>query len=328
MIVALSGYYGYANTGDEAILLAITTELKRLGHVPLVLSNTPAETSRLYSVNAVHRMRPLEVWNALGRADVLFSGGGGLLQDKTSARTLQYYLGLIRLAKFRKKKAVIFNQSIGPLSSAGEKAVTGALKDVKAIVRESSSQAYLQKLGVKTLLGGDPALLLEPVSLKLKVKADLNTVILAPRGGQPGATARLVELGMGLAQAGRKVIAFSFQPGVDTAELETMKLIPGIRLEETADPKRAVELIANTGAVVGVRLHAVILAAASGIPFYGVSYDPKVANFCLDAGAVSVSTDFDVQALLKNVLERRAPNWDAIKAMRDRARESFKIALR
>ena len=323
MKVVLSGYYGFANTGDEAILLAITRELKRLGHTPVVLSQTPLDTAQKYGVESCGRMKPLELLSALWGADALLSGGGGLLQDKTSARTLTYYLAIIRLARFFGKKVVIFNQSIGPLSSSGEKSVSSALKGVNAIVREKTSQAYLERLGIPTKLGGDPALLLEAKS----VTREANTVVLAPRGGQPGATAKLAELAAQLVSSGKRVIALSFQPGVDTNELEAFKSISGVQLEETADPDRALEIIAGAGAVVGVRLHAVILGAAAGTAFYGISYDPKVAAFCTDAGALSLGTDFEVPVLLKAILEGQQPDWDAVNAMRDRARMSFQLAL-
>jgi polysaccharide pyruvyl transferase CsaB len=268
-------------------------------------------------------MKPLELLGALWGADALLSGGGGLLQDKTSARTLTYYLAIIRLARFLGKKVAIFNQSIGPLSSSGEKNVSSALKGINAIVREKTSQAYLERLGIPTKLGGDPALLLEVK----QVARDANTVVLAPRGGQPGATAKLAELAVQLVSSGKRVIALSFQPGVDTNELEAFKHIAGVTLEETADPDRALEVIAGAGAVVGVRLHAVILGAATDTAFYGISYDPKVAAFCQDAGALSLGTDFDVSVLLKAILEQHQPDWDAVNAMRDRARMSFTMAL-
>ncbi len=323
MKVVLSGYYGFANTGDEAILLAITRELKRLGHTPIVLSQTPSDTAQKYGVTSKARMQPLELLDALWSADALLSGGGGLLQDKTSARTLTYYLTIIRIARLFGKKVAIFNQSIGPLSRNGEKSVASALKGINAIVREKTSQAYLERLGIPTKLGGDPALLLEAKA----VSRDANTVVLAPRGGQPGATAKLAELARVLIQNGKRVIALSFQPGVDTSELEAFKTITGVQLEETADPDRALEIIAGAGAVVGVRLHAVILGAAAGTTFYGISYDPKVAAFCQDAGALSLGTDFDVSVLLNAILERRQPDWNAVNAMRDRARASFLLAL-
>jgi polysaccharide pyruvyl transferase CsaB len=323
MKVVLSGYYGFANTGDEAILLAITRELKRLGHTPVVLSQTPSDTAQKYGVASKARMQPLELLGALWSSDALLSGGGGLLQDKTSARTLTYYLTIIRIARFLGKKVAIFNQSIGPLSENGEKSVSRSLKGINAIVREKTSQAYLERLGIPTKLGGDPALLLEAKP----VTRDANMVVLAPRGGQSGATVKLAELARELLKNGKRVIALSFQPGVDTNELEAFKTITGVELEETADPERALELIAGAGAVVGVRLHAVILGAAAGTAFYGISYDPKVAAFCQDAGALSLGTDFEVPVLLKAILEQQQPDWNAVSAMRDRARDSFKIAL-
>ncbi|MEW6421531.1 MAG: polysaccharide pyruvyl transferase CsaB, partial [Deinococcota bacterium] len=90
MRVAVSGYYGFGNTGDEAIALAITRELKKQGAVPLLLSQTPAETARAYGCESAARMNPAALLGALTRSQVLLSGGGGLLQDKTSARTLRY----------------------------------------------------------------------------------------------------------------------------------------------------------------------------------------------------------------------------------------------
>ncbi len=323
MKVLLSGYYGFANTGDEAILLSITRELKRLGHTPIVLSDDPNTTAREYVVQTAHRMRPLELLGAIAGCDALFSGGGGLLQDKTSRRTLTYYLWIIRIAKRLGKRVAVFNQSIGPLSEEGGKAVSSVLRNVTTIVRDTGSVGTLEKIGIKAILGGDPALLLEAPS----VPRDEKMVVIAPRGGQPGATARLVQLAQRLVNSGHRVLALSFQPGVDTPEIEAFRAVPGVELAETADPKRALEIIAGAGAVIGVRLHAVILGAAVGTRFYGIAYDPKVAGFCADAGAPYHNVDFDMTVLEHQLLERRAPDWAAVNAMRERCRDSFKIAL-
>ena len=322
MKVLLSGYYGFENTGDEAILLSLTRELKALGHEVTVLSNTPALTSSQYGVRSLGRMKPFDLLTALLSTDALLSGGGGLLQDKTSSRTLTYYLTLIRLARFFGKRVAVFNQSIGPLSPAGEARVAAGLRGVTAIVRDTDSQRLLERLGVRAQLGGDPALLL---SAEAGISRDENLVVIAPREGQREATTRLVEVAQRLIAAGKRVIALGFQPGWDDAELEPFRGVA--TLETTADPARAVEIIASAGAVIGVRLHAVILGAATRTPFYGISYDPKVMGFCRDAGAITVSTDFDVDALTTAVLERREPDWNAIEEMRTRARASFGWAL-
>jgi polysaccharide pyruvyl transferase CsaB len=324
VIVALSGYYGFDNTGDEAILLAITQELKRLGHIPVVLSNTPAATAAQYGVRAVARMQPLVLLSTLWQSDVLLSGGGGLLQDKTSRRTLQYYLALIRLARFFGKRVVVFNQSVGPLSSQGEQAVRQALASgVRAVLREQTSQHYLERLGVPAQLGGDPALLL--AEGRSWPAPDPLRVVIAPRGGQRQSSERLVLVARELIARGHQLTLLSMQPGQDGPEIALFADLPGVTLKETNDPQQALALVASAGLVIGVRLHALILAAAVGTNFIGVSYDPKVAAFCADAGAPSFAADFSPADLL--AASQQQPDWSAIAAMKTRARESFTFAL-
>lgn len=320
MKILVSGYYGFANTGDEALALAISRELRARGHDVDLLSATPRETARTYGVRSSARMHPLELLKAVAWCDVLLSGGGGLLQDKTSGRTLAYYLAVIRLGKLLRKRVVVFNQSVGPLSEQGGRQVKAALRGVAAIVRDAGSLRTLEALGVGATLGGDPALLLSPSD----VKRDEGRVILAPRGGERGATTRLAALARELRAEGREVVALSFMPSQDDEEC---RLIGG-EVVSTDDPRVALNAIAGAGYVVGVRLHAVILAAAAGVKFAGVSYDPKVAGFCADAGAFHVGTDFDVSAMLAAVRERRAPNWEAVAVMKKRAAASFDVALK
>jgi polysaccharide pyruvyl transferase CsaB len=322
--VLVSGYYGFENTGDEAICLAITRELKRLGHEVAVLSAKPQQSSSLYDVRAIKRMHPFQTPSAIWNADVVLSGGGGLLQDKTSSRTLTYYLGIIGLAKLLGKRVAVFNQSIGPLSASGETRVASALKGVTSIVRDTGSKALLERLGLVARLGGDPALLLEP---PVHAPRDENLVLIAPREGQVEATKRLVELAQRLSNQGKRVLALGFQPGWDEPELEPFKTVPNAMVETTNDPARALELIAKSGAVIGVRLHAVILAAAARVPFYGISYDPKVKGFCNDAGALELPVDFDVATLEQAIVDRREPDWEAVEGMKRRARDSFRWAI-
>ena len=86
--VVMSGYYGFNNSGDEAILHSIhrNIELSGLDASITVLSNDPADTNRRYGYNAVPRFHLLSVLRTIGRCDVLISGGGSLLQDRTSTR--------------------------------------------------------------------------------------------------------------------------------------------------------------------------------------------------------------------------------------------------
>lgn len=321
MRVAVSGYYGFGNTGDEAIALAITRELKAQGVTPLLLSQTPEETARTYGCESAPRMNPAGLLGALARSQVVLSGGGGLLQDRTSARNLTYYLGVIRVARLLGKRVVVFNQSIGPLSEVGGKRVAAALKGVRVIVRDRGSLDTLRGLGVEGELGGDPALLLTATP---GVTANSDRVIIAPRGDVTDATEGLKTVTALLREQGRHVTALSFMPGHDDAAARSLG---ADEVLSTRDPQVALDAIAGSGFVVGVRLHAVILAAAARVPFAGVAYDPKVRGFCTDAGAPTHPTALDPEAVCRQALTRTAADWKAVAEMQARARRSFTRAL-
>ncbi|GGM10132.1 polysaccharide pyruvyl transferase CsaB [Deinococcus aerophilus] len=319
--VAVSGYYGFGNTGDEAIALSIVREVKTRGLTPLLLSNTPHDTAQTYGCEAAPRMNPAALLLAVARSRVLLSGGGGLLQDRTSARTLTYYLGVIRLARLLGKRVVIFNQSVGPLSPQGGRRVAAALAGLRIIVRDEGSLNTLEQLGLRGELGGDPALLLRPTPELSRVGQD---VIIAPRGDVTEALPALQEVTRRLRLEGRHVTALSLMPAHDDEAAHTLGANHVI---STRDPQAALDAIARSGYVIGVRLHAVILAAAAGTPFSGVAYDPKVRGFCADAGAPVHSTTPEVDRLVDETLRRVTPDWNAIEDMKLRASNSFSRAL-
>src|SRR5438105_835314 len=101
MNILIAGYYGFGNVGDELILSSILMEIgKRYPSSRItVLSADPERTHRFHGVSSVRRWSPLAVVRAIWKADVLVVGGGGLLQDQTSSRSLAYYLGLVALAR-------------------------------------------------------------------------------------------------------------------------------------------------------------------------------------------------------------------------------------
>ena len=100
MYILISGYYGFGNLGDELILKNIRNELERRfpGAGITVLSSCPADTRHCHGVNAISRWNPIRVSVAMWKSDLFILGGGGLIQDHTSSRSLLYYAGVLMLA--------------------------------------------------------------------------------------------------------------------------------------------------------------------------------------------------------------------------------------
>ena len=97
--VMISGYYGFHNSGDDSILKAMVDSLRsaRPGIRILAMSNDPAETKAVYGIDAIHRFDLLGICRYLRKTRLLISGGGSLIQDVTSDKSLAYYLGIIFL---------------------------------------------------------------------------------------------------------------------------------------------------------------------------------------------------------------------------------------
>ncbi|MFA6432089.1 MAG: polysaccharide pyruvyl transferase family protein, partial [Candidatus Margulisiibacteriota bacterium] len=120
MKAIISGYYGFGNIGDEAVLKAIIDGFNKYQpSVQLtVLSSAPHFTKEINKVRAIPRDISFDLIKEIWETDVFISGGGSLFQDLTSKKSFYYYIGLVFLAKLFGKKTVVLGQGIGPLRSS------------------------------------------------------------------------------------------------------------------------------------------------------------------------------------------------------------------
>ncbi|WP_380083120.1 polysaccharide pyruvyl transferase family protein [Deinococcus lacus] len=147
---------------------------------------------------------------------------------------------------------------------------------------------------------------------------------MAPRGDVTESLPALQALVKALRAEGRRVLALALMPAQDGAAAEALG---ADEVLQSADPQQLLDAIAASDFVVGVRLHALILAAAAGVPFAGLSYDPKVSGFCTDCRAPALGVEPDPQELLRLVRSGGPPDWAAVAAMRARAEQSFDWVL-
>ena len=167
---AVSGYYGCGNAGDEAVLAGIAASFARQagGLVRLtVLSQNPDVTTRLHGLEAVDRMNMAQVRAILRDSDLLLSGGGSLLQDTTSARSLLYYLWIARMARRAGKPVMFYAQGMGPLHRPISRLLVRLTANRAAFltVRDEPSAQLLKAIGVtnpRLEVTADPAFALTP----------------------------------------------------------------------------------------------------------------------------------------------------------------------
>jgi len=299
--VIVCGAYGRGNAGDESILRSILTELRAQDpDLPVwVVSRNPKETELQHRVPAIHTFDILRFALLCRRAKLYLNGGGSLIQDVTSRRSLLFYLFTLRCAHRRKVPVVIYGCGIGPVNRPAGRKLAGRVisRNVDVItLREDSSIQELNALGVsgpRVLLAADPSLTL-PVQEPEQTAGLLHSLELLPEANYVCFLLRLwpgfEEKAAAFAEAadllsredGLRVLFLSIsQAQDDPAALQVLNRMqtPGRLLPAQADGAQLSAILSRMQAVVSMRLHGLIFAAGRGVPLVGVVYDPKVRAF-------------------------------------------------
>lgn len=303
--VVVSGYYGFGNLGDEAILATIVQQLGRDAEI-VVLSADPARTAVEHGVRAVGRTDMPAILRELRGASLFLSGGGGLMQDVTGPFSVAYYGGLLSMAQLLGVPTMVFGQGVGPLSAPlNRMLVKTAFSRTKVMtVRDQGSVDLLSAMRLpseKVVLTADPVLCLEPAEAGrisqiwagTGLKPDVPTIGIAIRPWHTWFERQFKAFATVISHVasacGAQVLLLPFQQPGDERITEELRdclsyrpdeQVPAVAmLHELLSAQEMLGLIGRLEMVVAMRLHAVIMAAASGVPAVGIAYDPKVAHF-------------------------------------------------
>lgn len=337
--IVLSGYYGFRNSGDEAVLQSILLALEKEGKQqgiafePVVLSIDPALTQNMYGVKAVHRMKPGEVWTAIRESDGLISGGGSLLQDATGFKTIPYYLAVVKLAQWLGKPTFIYSQGIGPVQRKQfYPFIRNAFqRSAYVSVRDAESAELLQKMGYTNPVEivPDPVmgLPLHNKSDRSPEKSSLPVIGVSVRywNEDRSELKGLAESLKGIqAQSDAEVRFLPFHlPSDDKAsreiagwmggESDKVRIIGGIE-----HPQDMLREVSGCDLVIGMRLHSLIYAASQYVPLIGISYDPKIDQFLnrLDLKPAASTEHFSVDRVTAEALRllKEKDRWVGEKA--------------
>ena len=352
MRVVISGYYGYNNVGDEAILQSIITALR--SEDPnidiVVLSNDIEYTQKTYNVKAINRWNMLDIYKELRKSDGLISGGGSLLQDATSNRPVKYYTGIMGIAKLAKKPIFIYAQGVGPIDNSSNKKITKYFMEKSSYIalRDEESKQLVRSIGVTKNIDivPDPVMGFDIDGFDSDIcdKYGDNYVSISVRDWSKAKEDFLSKVANTCDELVNKGFNIVFLPMHGEHDDKTSKQVVQMMKNKAeifpydASIEEKILCIKKSKLIIGMRLHALIFAAGVNTPMVGISYDPKIDSFlklvnqpCIgDVDGNWLSTDLYNMSLdiLNNYEEEVINLQNKSKVLKDSARETAKKAIK
>ena len=279
--IVISGYYGSKNAGDEAMLsamLEIFSELDPKLNIT-VISSDPDYTKIRHGVNAVNWLNVIDILKVLYKADLLISGGGSLLQNVTSGRSLYYYMGILFLAKLVRTPIMLYAQGIGPIYGRFARRLMRWFGNHSSLitVRDEDSLKELAMLKIikpPIKATADPVLAIKPVdkqagkNIFLKAHVDISKPIIGISVREWRDWTHYKEI---IAQAADCATEefnaqIVFMPMQYPEDVKAAKQIaakmknPVYILKEDFTTAQLMSLVGNMDLMIGIRLHALIFA--------------------------------------------------------------------
>lgn len=337
--VLVAAWVGSTNLGDELVFAGLRAKLADRGASVAVVSVDPAATARTHGVAAIDHRDVAGLVTAVGQADAVVLGGGGLLQDETSPLNLPYHLSRVTVARRRHTPFAAVGIGAGRLDTRlGRRLVRRGLRGAVALtVRDADSARLLDEVGVRGVhLAADLA-----VGLPVPAVAPADRIVVCLRPWSAGRK-RLPAGWRGDATPDRMVAAVSTALDESAEALGLPVRFVALQRDRddalhrrVADRMRATTTVVAPGMdgvlgeiaasrfVVAMRYHGGIGAALAGRPCVLIGYSPKVDALADEfgaGGALLAWTPGDVAGLPK-ALETVSGHDDAVTAARERLRQ-------
>lgn len=330
--VVLSGYYGFNNSGDEAILESIIDSLKQEKEdiKILVLSKKPHQTMEKYNVFALNRYHVLKIPNYLKMSRVFINGGGSLIQDITSTHSLVYYTYLMRMAKKFGLKVMLYANGIGPITKEyNVKRAKKALRLCDYItLREPESFKELERFGINTAntrLSADPTLRTKKIEgdelnkILLEEKIDLNRKYFALsfrqwKNSDPEFVDKIVKI-INFVNEKYNLYPLFIPMQFPNDQIISSEIIQKCNcecsiLKNEYSVKELLGIVGICEFVLAMRLHTLIYSVSVNVPVIGIVYDPKIRAFMeyikqkKYVDTRNINTD-ELIAMIENVVENK-----------------------
>lgn len=348
--IIISGYYGFNNSGDEALLYSIIQDLRacKPDIKIAVLSQNPAQTSANYQVDAIERLKLFQVFRTMRHTRLLLSGGGSLIQDATSSKSLFYYLLIILLAKWNGLKVMLYANGVGPVGHKWNRRLAKYVLNKADFItlREPDSKEELDRMGVSRPpieITADPAIRLarcpeeETDELLKKLGLEGSLAVISLRCWKDyderikevlGETVAYLEKNYGV-----RSVFLPMQYAKDEPLCrEIAKMGNAVVLPQECTVGQVLGLMSRSSLVIGMRLHAIIYASSVDAPAIGIVYDPKVRSYLRSIGSNAVihveSLSFEgMKKLVDQIMRQGQTQNDMLQKQQKKAFRNAQIAV-
>lgn len=310
--ILISGWYGFGNVGDEAILQALIDEFQKDYDNPTItaLSYRPAYTRKVQRVEAAHQV-PFTVISWLSwlvkfrwlrtiwfflQCDVFVMGGGGFLSDWDPA-VPKGWLKQFRLARLLGKRTLLYGIGAGPFRTpAARKTVAYYLNNYveKITVRDHASYKCL--VGDCKVNAGLVDIKVDPVA-KMNVAPYRESGVAQTHIGViytkyfdrpifgeaqsqwPVLFDCFVEQIRTIQEKNIPVKLIFFQSEIERDLADALKTTCEVETVYPRDYKEAIREMSSCKGIISFRLHGNILAYAMDVPFLPIIYHHKGLGF-------------------------------------------------
>lgn len=322
--IVISGYYGYGSIGDDSVLFSILTGIaKALPDCRVtVLCRNRHTLPRIAGIETVFKSRtnPLSLISSLAKADLFISGGGSLLQDFTSKRSLSYYCALLHLAKLFGCKIFIYANGIGPVKNTKKCRRALFLADMISVRDPDSLSLCRQMLSDKSIpmLSADPVFaypfskrgFFPSYDKKLFFTPYFAVSLRSTSKNKEPDMKKLCTAFSRLKNQGLIPVYVSMQDSYDLEISERMAKMTGGTVVRPTDANELYFLLEKSSFAVGMRLHFLLIAAIAGTPSVALSYDPKVDGCMRSLGIDTVVPAFDFsESELESIIKKARENF-------------------
>ncbi|MGI5971152.1 MAG: polysaccharide pyruvyl transferase CsaB [Oscillospiraceae bacterium] len=345
--VLICGSYGRDNAGDDAILEAILLEMRSLDpDMPVtVMTRRSRNIAARYRTDTVYTFNFPKFLSVMRRSKLYLNGGGSLIQDVTSRRSLWFYLFTLAAAKRCGCAVQMYGCGFGPVNRRFSKwlsvRVLNSCVDVITL-REDDSLREIREMGIirpELILSSDPALTLPPAPPEI-VSDELERSGIDPDGKYicfsvrrwPGFNEKIPVFAAAADYAYKKYgltpVFVPIEPRYDIGQSKAvMEAVnsPCLLWKGSISSGLTIGVYSRMRVVISMRLHGLIFASSQGVPLIGIAYDKKVSSFLryigqdLFADLSEIDTD-RLCSFIDRAVERggrRGELLGAVKRLRD-----------